>query len=114
VGELSNDDLIYYNGLSDWTPISTLPATATSPMASPVLRASAPAAAPAAPLTLEARVTEIERRLARSNLHSANFWSRAFTVLGHHFSAVLAIYAVLFVIGLIIMLIVALVGGLTR
>jgi hypothetical protein len=112
-GDLSKDDLVYHAGLKEWAAISTLPVTALNqPAAAPLVNAS-PAVAPT-PLTLEARVAELERRLARSNLHSPKFWSRAFTVLGHNFSAVLAIYAVLFVIALIVMLIAAMVGGLTR
>jgi hypothetical protein len=113
-GELSNDDLIYYQGVTEWTPILKLPATEPSLAAPPAVHVAAPPAPSAVPLTLDARVAELERRLARSNLHSASFWSRAFAVLGHNFSAVLAIYAVLFVIGLIIMLIAAMVGAFTR
>ena len=113
-GELSKDDLIYHAGLKEWAPISALPTTAvTSPgTAAPAVRATLPVAS--APLTLEARVAALEQTLARSNLHSPKFWSRAFTVFGHNFCAVLAIYAVFFVIALIVMLIAAMVGGLTK
>ena len=111
-GELSKDDLIHYEGLTQWAPISTLPSPGANP---PALRSpAANALATAAPLTLEARVAELERRLARSNLHSPKFWARAFAVLGHNLTAVLAIYAVFFVIALVIMLIAAMFGGLRR
>ena len=94
--------------------MSALPAAAVNPPSTmaPVVRATPPAAPVS--LTLEERVAALEQRLARSNLHNPKFWPRAFAVLGHNFSAVLAIYAVLFVIALIVMLIAALVGGLTR
>ncbi|PYI94332.1 MAG: hypothetical protein DME97_02425 [Verrucomicrobia bacterium] len=115
-GELSSDDLIYYQGLTAWAPISTLPSTdlspSTQPPATPALR-PATVAAPA-PATLEARVAALEVRLAQSSLHSPKFWSRAFTVLGHHLSAILAIYAVLFVLGLIFLLFAALIGKLAH
>lgn len=113
-GELSKDDLIYYAGLKEWGPISALPTTAAAPplATAPAVRATLPVAS--APLTLEARVAALEQSLARSSLHSPKFWSRAFAVLGHHISAVLAIYLVLFAIALVVALIAAIVGGLTR
>jgi hypothetical protein len=115
-GELSNDDLIYYPNLTAWAPISTLPSADLSssrqPPATPALRPAAVAAP--APATLEARVGALEARLAQSNLHSLKFWSRAFTVLGHQLSAVLAIYAVVFVLGLILLLFATLIGKLAH
>jgi hypothetical protein len=115
-GELSNDDLIYHQGLTAWAPISTLPSADLSPFpqpsATPVLR-PAPVAAPP-PATLEVRVAALEARLAQSNLHSPKFWSRAFAVFGHQLSAVLAIYAVLFVLGLIFLLFAAVIGKLAH
>ena len=89
-----------------------LPKPIMSQVPPPALR-PATVAAPA-PATLEARVAALEVRLAQSSLHSLKFWSRAFTVLGHHLSAVLAIYAVLFVLGLIFLLFAALIGKLAH
>jgi hypothetical protein len=115
-GELSKDDLIYYQGLTAWAPISTLPSSDLSsspqPPATPAVRPAAVAAP--APATLDARVAALEARLAQSSLHSPKFWSRAFTVFGHNLSAVLAIYAVLFVLGLIFLLFATLIGKLAH
>jgi hypothetical protein len=113
-GELSKDDLIYHAGLKEWASISALPVTPVTPPVAmtPVVHATPPIAP--TPVSLEERVAALEQRLGRSSLHSPKFWSRAFAVLGHNFSAVLAIYAVVFVIALIVMLIAAMVGGLTK
>jgi hypothetical protein len=115
-GELSSDDLIYYQGVTAWEPISRLPSADLSPSpqpsATPALRPAAVTAP--APATLEARVTSLEARLAQSSLHSPKFWSRAFTVLGHQLSAVLAIYAVVFVLMLIFFLFAAVIGKLAH
>ena len=63
---------------------------------------------------LEARVAALEHRLPNSNIISKKFWSRAFAVLGHDVSAILAIYAVIFAVALVFMLIGAIISGLRK
>jgi len=52
--------------------------------------------------------------LPNSNIISKKFWSRAFAVLGHDVSAILAIYAVIFAVALVFMLIGAIISGLSK
>jgi hypothetical protein len=112
-GELSSDDFIHHEGLTEWTSISKLPASDLPRVpqpayaANPLPRSNFPSTISTAPtqLTLEARITALETRISCSSLHSPKFWSRAFTVFGHYMAAVVAIYAVLFVIALVFIVI---------
>jgi uncharacterized membrane protein YvbJ len=59
------------------------------------------------------RLSELEARLPNTNLLSRKFWSRAFAVLGHNFSAVIAIYAAIAVVA-IVFLIIGIIGAVSR
>ncbi len=63
---------------------------------------------------LAARVAALEASLPNSNLLNRKFWLRAFAVLGHNLSAVLAIYAALFVVALLFAVIGAILSAFTK
>jgi len=63
---------------------------------------------------LEMRLYNLEGRIPNSNIMSHKFWTRALAVFGHDISIMLTFYATLIAIGLLIGILGAFIGAISR
>ena len=58
----------------------------------------------------EYAANRLESKWPRTNLFSPKFWTRAWAVLGHNMAAVISVYAIAFIVFLVIAMLLALAG----